>query len=95
MESRCLDHSADNNQGTANSHAGSAAPLINGGSNEGEDADTSDLVHGGNKASPDTFVLAVEVLQEVLLVGQQTTEQHSVETVHCLAEEADQEDEEE
>lgn len=33
--------------------------------------------------------------QEVLLVGEQTTEQHGIEAVHCLTEEANKEGEEE
>lgn len=90
-----LDDGTDNDEETANYHADSSTPLIDSGANEGEGTDTPDLVHGGDETSPDPLVLAVEVLKEVLLVGKETTEKHSVEAVHGLAKETDEEDSEE
>lgn len=83
---RSLDDGASDDDCASNDHSDSAAESVNGWANERESASTTDLVHGGDKTSPDTLVLAVEVRQKIFLVGQQTAEQHGVEAVHSLAE---------
>jgi hypothetical protein len=90
-----LDDGSDNDQSTSNNHADATTKGVDGGSNEGESADTANLIHGSDQASPDTLVLAIEMLEKVFLVGEKATKQHGVEAVHCLAEEADQQGKEE
>jgi len=88
-----LDDGADDDTKAADEHARATAPLVDAGSDEGQGADSADLVHGGDEAGPDTFVLAVEMLEEVFFVVEETAEQHGVVPVHGLAEEAGQKDE--
>jgi hypothetical protein len=92
--SGALDDSSSNDEHAADEHADAATPLIDGRTDEWKGTDSTNLVHGGDKTGPDTLVFAVEVLKEILLVGHETTKQHGVETVHRLAEEADEQDEE-
>ena len=88
---KSLNDGADNDQQASNEHANATAPSIDGRSNKWESGDTTNLVHGTDNTSPDAFVLSMEVLQEILLVVQETTQKHGIVAVHGLAEEADQE----
>ncbi len=90
-----LNDGADNNTNTASDHADSSTEGVNSRTNERKGTDTANLIHGGDQTSPNSLVLAMKMRKEVLLIGQQTTKQHGVETVHCLAKEADEEREEE
>lgn len=88
---KSLYDGTDNDQHAADEHANTTSPSVDGRTNEGKGGHTADLVHGADDTSPDTFILSVEVLQEVLLIVQETTQKHAVVAVHGLAEEADQE----
>lgn len=90
-----LDNGADDNADRADQHTPTAAPCVDGRTGEWKGADTTDLMHRRDETSPDTLVLAVEVSKEVLLIVEQTTEQHAVVAVHGLAEEANHESAEE
>lgn len=87
-----LNDGTDNDEHAANEHANATSPTVDSGADKGESRNTTDLMHRTDDTSPDTFVLSVEMLQEVLLVVQETTQEHTIVAVHGLAEEADQED---
>ena len=89
MGSETLNDRADDDEGASKDHTDSPTPLINRWTDKWECTDTTDLVHRCDETSPYAFVLSVEVSQEVLLIGEQTAEQHRVEAIHGLAEESD------
>lgn len=89
---KALNNGTDNDEHAANEHANATSPTIDSWTDKGESGDTTDLMHRADDTSPDTLVLSVEMLQEVLLVVQETTQEHTIVAVHGLAEEADQED---
>jgi hypothetical protein len=81
------DDGTHDDEEASNEHADSPSPRIDTGADKGESCDTADLVHGGDKASPNTVVGAMEESEEGL-VGSETAKQRTVEAIHGLAEEA-------
>jgi len=82
-----LNNDTDNNNDTSNEHATSTAPCINGGANEWESSNTTDLGHRSDNTSTNADVSDIHEILEGL-VGQQGTEERGVKTVGGGAEEA-------
>jgi hypothetical protein len=84
-----LNDSTNDDAKTSNPHAESSSKGIGRRANEWQRNDTTNLVHRSNDTSPDTSILSVVVIQEVL-VGEKIVDQRSIVTVHRRTEKSNE-----
>ena len=87
-----LDDDTDDNDSTSNHHSDSSSPGINGGADEWNRGDGTNLGHGGDNTSTNTDVANTKEGLEAF-VTKQVTEHGTIESVGGGAEETDDRDE--
>jgi hypothetical protein len=92
VRNACLELISRSGGASANEHADTTSPGVNGRAGEGDGGDTTNLVHGSDDAGSNSVVLDTEKVLEAT-VGQKRSEERTVVSVGSRAAKSDQDGE--